>query len=118
METQYKTELLLFKTELKTDMPVELPEPWGVIRLEIILTQVYRTVQLLILAGLVLMAFWLVKVLKMHFAKKRVDNERVMRRSLEILAMASMAPEVKTVPSSRPLPARPRPLRTSEIFDV
>ena len=90
MDSQFKTELLIFKTDILTDKEMGLEEDkLGVIRMEIVLTQIYRTVELLILSGMVLMIFWLVRILKTHFAKKRIDEERVLKRTLQILARTS-----------------------------
>ena len=49
MDSQFKTELLIFKTDILTDEEMGLEEDkLGVIRMEIVLTQIYRTVELLI----------------------------------------------------------------------
>ena len=111
MDSQFKTELLFYKTEIKTGISMENNiNVLRVIRMEIILTQIYRTVLILILAGLVLMSLWLVNVLKTHFAKRRVDQAQIMKRSFEILAMAPVRSRSRA-PSSTAA-------RTSEIIDV
>ena len=85
---QYNTGLLVYKTEVKTDGNMgEFTDKISEVRqekMEIVLTQVYRTCLLLVLAGLVLCIWWGLSAIKQHLTKLRIDDGRLLRRSLEV----------------------------------
>ena len=64
------------------------------------LEQVYRTTLILVLIFLVCGVLWLTRVVRTQLIRRRVDENRVLRRSLEILAEVSLSSNNPQHPSS------------------
>ena len=103
-QSQSKTELLIYKTAVKTEQVMDniVMDKFNTreSRVEAVLEQVYRTTLILVLIFLVCGVLWLTRVVRTQLIRRRVDENRVLRRSLEILAEVSLSSNNPQHPSS------------------
>ena len=96
MSAQYNTELLLYKTEHKTEnIMADSTDEFKVERAEtmaLVLTQVYRTTVIMVWVAIAIGLAWLTSIVKSGLNRKKVDEERILLRGLEILASEPNTP--------------------------